>query len=428
MNDPTLTCPHCNQEIKLTESLAAPLIQSAKQSYEKQIDEMKAQIAKREAAVRDQKTANDKDRESINQRVSEQVADLIKKERAAIAEAEFKKAKDQQADEIAKVREEITEAKKLITDREAKLSEARQNELLLRRERQELHDEKEQFELEKQRAIDAERAKIRESAQKDADEQNRLRLAEKDKTIESLHVKLQDALRKAEQGSQQLQGEVQELQLEMILRNEFPMDAIDPVPKGEHGGDILHRVCSSYRKACGTILWESKRTKSWSEGWLSKLRDDQRAAKAELAIIVSQTLPKNVTNFGLLDGVLVTSSQCLVPVAIVLRQWIIELAGARQVREGQQTKMEMTYEYLMGPHFKHRVEAIAENLRFLQEDLEKERKFLGRQWAKREKQLHRVIESTWGMYGDLQGIAGIEFPEIEGLENKMLENKNGQLD
>ena len=190
------------------------------------------------------------------------------------------------------------------------------------------------------------------------------------------------------------------------MRAKFPLDSIEPVPKGEYGGDVLHRVIGPLGQSCGTILWESKRTKSWSDGWLVKLREDQRAAKAEIAVIVSQTLPKGVETFELIDGVWVTHPRAAIPVAVTLRHTLIEIASARQASEGQQTKMEMVYQYLTGPRFRQRVQAIVEAFSSMQEDLDKEKKAITKQWAKREEQIDRVMQATVGMYGDLQGIAG----------------------
>lgn len=169
-------------------------------------------------------------------------------------------------------------------------------------------------------------------------------------------------------------------------------------------------------KLCGTFLWESKRTKNWSDGWLAKLRDDQRAAKADIALLVSATLPRGIERFDLVEGIWVVDPRCAIPVAIVLRLSMIELAGARQTREGQQTKMGMVYEYLTGPRFRQRVEAIVERFAEMHQDLDKERRAMTRLWAKREEQIHGVIDSTAGMYGDLQGIAGKALREIEGLD------------
>jgi len=417
MTETTITCPSCRTEIKLTESLAAPLLEATRKQYEQQLADKEAGIADRETAVRAQEAANAKTLENIE----EQVTGRLKNERAAIAAAEAKKARDALADDIAKVREEKSAVDELLKDRDGKLAEARKNELQLRQDRQRLQEEKENFELEKQRAIDEERTKIRESAQKDADEQSRLKLAEKDKTITDLQVKLQDALRKAEQGSQQLQGEVQELDLEVLVRAAFPTDNIEAVPKGEHGGDVLHRIIGPAGQPCGTMLWESKRTKNWQDGWLPKLRTDQRAANADVALIVTQVLPKDVDSFNLIDGVWVTSPRCAIPVAVALRHSLIAIAAARIAGEGQQTKMEMVYQYLTGQRFRHRIEAIVEKFSDMHEDLEKERKTMTRLWAKRDEQIRCVIESTAGMYGDFQGIAGKSLQEIAGLELKLLD-------
>lgn len=191
---------------------------------------------------------------------------------------------------------------------------------------------------------------------------------------------------------------------------------IQPVPKGEFGGDVLHRVVGPLGQPCGTILWESKRTKNWSDTWLPKLREDQRTAKAEIAVIISQALPKDVETFDLVDGVWVAHPRVLLPIAITLRNTLIEVASARQASEGQQTKMEMVYQYLTGQRFRQRVQAIVEAFSSMREDLDRERKAITKQWAKREEQIDRVMQATVGMYGDLQGIAGKTLQEIEGLE------------
>lgn len=252
---------------------------------------------------------------------------------------------------------------------------------------------------------------------------------EKEQTIAAMQKQIEDLKRRAEQGSQQLQGEVQKLELENLLRGKFPFDSIDPVPKGEFGGDVLHRVISAGGQPGGTILWESKRTKNWSDTWLSKLREDQRTAKAEIAVIVSQILPKGVENFEMVEGVWVTHPRTALPVALILRQSLLELALARQSTEGQQTKTEMVYQYLTGSRFRQRVEAIVEAFSTMQDDLDKERKVIMKQWAKRQEQIERVMGATVGMYGDLQGIAGKSLQEIEGLELKALgDHTNGMTE
>jgi hypothetical protein len=270
-------------------------------------------------------------------------------------------------------------------------------------------------ELTVEKRVQAGLAVTREQAKKEAEEALKLKVMEAEQTIASMQKQIEDLKRKAEQGSQQLQGEVQELELEALLSAKFPRDTIQPVPKGEHGGDVLQIVLGPTGQPCGTILWETKRTKNWSDGWLTKLRDDQRSAKAEIAVIVSQTLPKSVEAFGLIDHVWITDPRSVVPVAVALRQMLVEVASARQASEGQLTKTEMIYQYLTGPRFRQRLEAIVEAFSSMQEDLDKEKRAITKQWAKREEQIERVMQATVGMYGDLQGIAGKSLKEIEGL-------------
>ena len=305
--------------------------------------------------------------------------------------------------------------------RDAKLAEAQQAQAELIKKQRELDDAKRELELTVEKRVQDGLTEVRTQAKREAEEGLKLKVMEKDQTIASMQQKIEELKQRAEQGSQQLQGEVQELELENLLRVKFPFDSIEPVPKGEFGGDVLQRVVSQSGQASGTILWETKRTKNWSDGWLVKLREDQRTAKADISIIVSQVLPKGVEAFDVIDGVWVTSPRAALPVAIVLRHTLLQVSMARQSSEGQQTKTEMVYQYLTGPRFRHRVEAIVEAFSTMQEDLDKERKAIMKQWAKREEQIERVMGATVGMYGDLQGIAGKSLQEIEGLTLQALD-------
>jgi hypothetical protein len=417
MIDPTITCPNCKIEIKLTESLAAPLLESIRQQYEKRIADKETEVAKRESTLRDQQAAVLKAKDAID----EEVAEKLKSERVGIASEELKKAKLLLGADLDQKAKELAELQDVLKQRDQKLSEAQKAQADVIRKERELDDAKREMDLTIEKRVRESLAAMREQARIEVEEAFKLKVLEKEQTIGAMQRQIEELKRRAEQGSQQLQGEVQELELESVLRTKFPIDTIDPVPKGEHGGDVLHRILGPLSQPCGTILWETKRTKNWSDGWLMKLREDQRAAKAEMAVIVSHILPKGVDTFDLIEGIWVTNPRSVIPVAVALRHALIELAIARQAGEGQQTKMEMVYQYLTGPRFRHRVEAIVEKFTEMQEDLDKERKTMTRLWAKREGQIRTVIESTAGMYGDLQGIAGRTLQEIEGLEMKALE-------
>lgn len=420
MTEPTIICPSCKTEIKLTESLAAPLVESTRRQYEQKLSEKDADIARREGQLRQEQAALAKAKETIE----EQVAAKLKDEREVIAIEEAKKARLALGSDLEQKSKELADLNEILKQRDEKLAEAQKAQAELIRKQRELDDAKREMDLTIEKRVQESLDSTRAQARKEAEESLQLKVAEKEHTITAMRQQIKELERRAEQGSQQLQGEAQEIELEATLREKFPHDTIEPVAKGEFGGDALQRIFGPMEQACGSILWESKRTKNWTDGWLSKLREDQRAAKAELAVIVSQALPKDVDTFGLIDGVWVTSYRCAVPVAIALRQSLIELAAARTAGEGQQTKMEMVYQYLTGPKFRHRVQAIVEKFSDMQDDLDKERKTMTRLWAKREEQIRQVIESTAGMYGDLQGIAGRTLQEIEGLDYPMLETDN----
>lgn len=417
MTEPTVICPNCKTEIKLTESLAAPLIEATRRDYEQRLALKETDVAKRESSLREQQKALSKARASID----DEVAEKLKHERATIAADEARKAKQAVANDFDEKTREIAELQEVLQQRDRKLAEAQLAQADLIRKQRELDDAKRELELTIEKRVEAGLWATREQARKEAEEHMKLKVLEKEQTITSMQKQIEELKRRAEQGSQQLQGEVQEIELEALLSARFPHDTIEPVPKGEHGGDVLHRVVGPLGQACGTILWESKRTKNWSDSWLVKLREDQRAAKAEVAIIISQVLPKGVEAFDLIEHVWIAHPRVAIPVAAILRQTLLELAVARQGSEGQQTKMEMIYQYLTGPRFRQRVQAIVEAFSSMQEDLNREKKAITKQWAKREEQIERVMQATVGMYGDLQGIAGKTLQEIEGLGLAALE-------
>jgi hypothetical protein len=417
--DATITCPNCHTEIKLTQSLAAPLIAATKREYEQKIADKDAAIDKREAELRRQQETVKEAQENIETLIAEK----LRAERDVIAADEGRKAKLQLGIDLESRAKEIAELKDVLVQRDAKLAEAQAAQAELLRKQRELDDAKRELELSVEKRIQEALGGVREQAKKEAEDRLRLKVSEKEEQILAMQRQIEELRRRAEQGSQQLQGEVLELQLEALLGSRFPLDILEPVAKGEFGGDVLQRVVGPAGQTCGAILWETKRTKNWSDAWLPKLRGDQRAAKAELALLVSEALPKGVESFELIDGVWITHPRFVVPVASVLRQNLIELAAARLSQDGQQTKTEQVYQYLTGPRFRHRVEAIVERFSEMQDDLNRERKATMRLWAKREAQIQGVIDSTVGMYGDLQGIAGRAMQEIPALETPLIESK-----
>jgi len=417
-HEPILHCPNCNHEIKLTESLAAPLLDKSRRHFQEQLAQKDAEVARQTDTLRKEQ----QELALAREQVEDQVRHRLEAERIRLVATEAKKAKEAVAAELHAKATEAAELRGLLEANNAKLAEAQQAQAELMRRQRALDEEKRELDLTVERRVQASVVDIQAKAKKDADEAARLRVLEKDQTIESMARTIEELKRKAEQGSQQSQGEVLELELEELLRGRFPTDIIEPVGKGELGADVVQQVNGSVGQAAGIILWESKRTKAWSDGWLAKLRDDQRRCGADVALIISHALPKHVQHFDLIDGVWVAHPRCAIPVAIALRQALIEVNSLRLVQQGQQTKMEQVYHYLTGMKFRQRVEAVIEKFNDMREDLDKERKFMGRQWAKRETQIASVIESTVGLIGDLQAIAGKAMPEIPSLDMPLLES------
>jgi hypothetical protein len=346
-------------------------------------------------------------------------------ERQIAEEVALVRARDQKAAEERAAREleerERRHAGELDASRK-KLAEAATREAELLRKAREVEDREQQAALELERKVSEEVTRIREQSAKLAEErvgaeraQQQLANEQHRLQIEGLQRTIEELNRKAHQGSQQAQGEAQEVVLSEVLGDAFPLDEIDDVPKGINGADLLQHVRGPAGLACDTIIWESKRTRAWSDGWLAKLRDDQRETGATAAVIVTQTMPEGVRHFEMIDGVWVCEWAYASALAGVLRTGMIELAIARRAAEGRGEKMQMLYGYLTGAEFKNRVTGVLEAFRELREDLQSERTAMMLRWKKREKQLDRAHTNMASLYGDLQGISGARLDAIPAL-------------
>lgn len=392
MTDQTIQCPHCGKTIELSDALSHQIRDQITKDFETKLKE--------------------KDEELMREK-------RIMWEKAQIAAK--KQIEEKNNIELKQLQEELQEKSK-------KLEEANKLELQIRKERRELMEDKKNLELTKQRELDSERKKITEESYKAAQEELHLKEKEKDKIISDLKKSLEDAQRKASQGSQQLQGEVQELELEELLRTNFPYDSISEVSKGVRGADAIQTVKDKGGRTCGTIIWESKRTKAWSDGWVAKLKEDQRTLKAEIAVLVTEVLPTGILSFGFKDGVWITDRKSTTGLSTALRMNIMHVSLAKQQQLGKNNKMEQVYGYLTGTEFRQRVEAIVEAFSVMKEDLEREKRAFVKMWASREKQIQHVIDNTVGMYGDLQGMAGeAALPEIKNMSLPLGDSEQNSL-
>lgn len=409
MPEQMIICPNCGKKIPLTETLALQIKERFYQEFEERAREQEQSIAEREKLLKKEVQKIENERKDIEQLIAarlkveaEKLKREAKKEAKAALELELKDLQEQNA------------------EKDKRLEEAHKAELEFRKKMRELEEKKRSLELEVARKIDKEREKIKQSAFEIFTEEHRLKDIEKDKKINDMLKTIEELKRKAQQGSMQTQGEVLELDIEGLLKTKFPTDEIEPVPKGMRGADILQKI---YHRGqyCGTIIWEAKHTKTWSDTWISKLKDDQRAIKAEIAVLATETMPKGASSFTHIDGVWVTDLSLFGNLAEILRKSVIDFFQLKRSAEGKNEKMEFLYNYLSGPEFKQKVEVIIEAFKTMKEDLDHERRSMTRMWAKREKQIERVILNTGAMYGDMQGIIGASLPQI-----KLLEIETGQ--
>ncbi len=323
------------------------------------------------------------------------------------------------AAEARKNEESIQEIKLLKEEKEEKdkkIEEFIKNEMEIRKKTARLEEEKKEIELKAQRKLDEERKKISDESYKKAQEENRLKDLEHQKKESDYLKQIEELKRKMQQGSQQLQGEVLELELENLLKREFPYDEIKEVPKGVKGADIQQVVKNNFGKTVGIIVWESKRTKAWSEGWIAKLREDQRILKADVAVLISQVLPEGVRNFVAKNEVWVCNYDSFLSLAIVLRDGLIKISGVRQSVVGKQDKKEILWNYLTGIEFKQRLDAINEAIVQREKILEKEQKWFINKWAAEKKSLELLKNNLIGATGDLQAIMGKSAPELKEMK------------
>ena len=405
MPEQTIKCPKCGAEIPLTEALTGQIEQVIRSKFEADAAAIEQDYQSRLKAVQEQAKAVEQKQQAID----EQIAEQLKAERKTIAEAERARILAEQAEATKAMQDELTEQRKA-------LATAQQNELALRKERQKLEEEKQAFELSVQRKLDEERKQIEKKARQKALDEQALREREKDDRIHALTRQINELQRKAEQGSQEAQGEALEGALLDVLRAEFPFDLFEEVKKGQRGADILQTVRNQQAKECGKIIWESKYTKAYSGTWVPKLKADQQEAGASVAVLATIALPKEIKNFGQHDGVWVTDYASAMGLAAALRMGLIGAARERALAVNHGSVKDMIYQYVTGQEFAMQVRAIAEAFSRLKSDLDKERQAMEKLWKSREKQLETVLTNIAGMRGSLEGYAGKALPGTEMLE------------
>lgn len=412
MEQGTVRCPKCEHQFEISDALTGQIREHLRAELQQDNFSREAELKKKRDKLDKDKEELEQARDALNEEVEKQ---LSKKLKSAEAKA-TKRVKDEYAAQIRDLMQELNEKKTAIGD-------FRERELELLKGQRELEEAREQAELDFKRKLAQERKKLRADIETKFAEDHRLKDLEKENLISGLKKDLDEMKRKAEQGSMETQGEVLEQDFEAQLRHFFPYDEISPVPKGISGADLIQTVRSKFGAECGIMVWETKNTNAWGTKWIAKLKDDAIATRAAISILVSVALPDDIKRFGFKDGVWVSDPLSAIPLAMALRQQLLAAEHERQLSEGKSEKMEMLYEYLAGTEFKQKIEGIVEAFIAMQEQINRERRTMEKQWKEREKQIQRVMKNTTGLYGDMQGIIGGQLPKIQMLEMEASEIK-----
>ena len=411
-----IKCPNCGHVFDVENVLAADMEQKFQQQYKTKLNESLQKVEEDKKRLDTEKLQFDEKKKKEN----EIFATKLQQEKLRLeTEIQEQVTKSVSADFENKLR--ILQNNN--NDNEEKLKEARKKEFEFLQKEQELKNKEAELDITIQKKLQAERTILGEQIRHQESEKNSLKetayllkLKEMELQLDEQKKLADEMRRKAEQSSMQRQGEVQELLLESILKENFPFDLIEEVGKGVEGADCVQVVRNNNGTTCGRIIYESKRTKAWNNSWVDKLKADMRSRGADVAILVTQAFPKDMERFGEKDGIWICNFSEVGSVAHLLRKGVIKVYDIQKSEENKGDKMQLLYNYLTGNEFKGQVEAIVEGFMAMKQGIMKERIQMEKMWKEREKQLEKVLISTSGMYGSVKGIAGASIGNIELLD------------
>jgi hypothetical protein len=399
----TINCSKCGHQLEITEALKAELekkvLAETQQKHQEELEKIK---------------------QEQNTLLKKKEADFVKEKEVMLITARDDAEKKVKHDFDRRLSTIKAEAE----DREKQNQELQKQLLDSMQQLREARDAEGKLKIEYEKKLLAEQDKLKADAKKEAQEELHLKIAEKDKKLSDAEKQIHELQRKIQQGSQQLQGEVFELELEEILRKEFPFDEIKEVPKGIRGADVIQIVKTRAGAVCGTIVWESKNTKNWSPSWVQKLVEDQRTLKAELAVLVTSVLPDDINSFGFQDKVWISNMKSAIALGHSLRHQLVGVQNAYLANKGKATKAEVVYDYLISNEFRQRIEVWVDYFKDRQEDMDREKRYYMKKWAKEEKSIMKVLQNTAGIYGDLQGLIGSALPKVQYLELPPVDEEN----
>ena len=381
-----------------------------KEEYESKMNEKEKEIIEKNKSIDNERRLLQRERESIKENIENELQVKLKEEKSKLEKSIKSKIEEEKSEAFKALQNELQDKTNQIKELNRTKAEVER----LKREKEEL---REQFNLEKEKEISQKLSEERQKIKQQTQEESMLKIKEKEKIIEDLKTQLGEAQRKAEQGSVQLQGEIQELEIENILKAFYPIDEITEVEKGQKGADILQSIRNDHGQACGKIYYESKRTKSFQNTWIQKLKEDNLNVKADILVLVTEALPDDIKKYSLKEGVWICSFLEFKGLSLVLRHSLIQLYSVKFTQQNKGTKMELLYGYLTSSEFKDQFEAIMEGFKTLQESYNDEKLKMQKIWKEREKQLEKILTNAVNFYGSLKGIAGSSIPQIKMLES-----------
>lgn len=405
-NKNQVTCPNCKTQFSIESVLTVEIEKDLNEKLKKQFND-KYLIEKK------------KIEETFLKNEAERAEELKKLKQTQEQEFEIKRKEleEQTKQKLIKENEQMLEAlKKENEEQNEKLRELKKKEIEVLEIQKRMRDLEQDFDIKTKKLLLDKEAEMAEKLGKKAEESFEMKLRDKQKQIDDANKLIDELKRKSEQGSMQLQGETQELAIEEMLKSTFPFDLIQEVGKGMKGADLIQTVRNTRGEICGTIVWESKRTKEFQPLWIEKFKADMRQSGGDVGVIVSQSLPKDMDNFGLKEGLYICKFNEARSVAVLLRETLIRINEVSAAQENKGDKMTMLYHFLTGSEFKNHIEAITEGFTNMRNAIISERNAMERIWKEREKQIDKVLLNTSGLYGSIKGIAGSSIPEVKGLD------------
>ncbi|KUJ62696.1 Caldesmon [Flavobacteriaceae bacterium CRH] len=413
----SIQCPNCGTNIDVNDILKHQLEDSIRKEYQQKANAQKQELELRNEQFEKAKAEFEAKKKQENELFAERLEREKKTAEKEITEKVKNKLDEENKDRMLLMEKELSEKSEKLRELNKMTGEIAK----LQREKLEM---KEAIEAEAQKQLNATLVLERDKIRKQEEEKNELKIKEYQKQSDDQKKLIEEMKRKQEQGSMQLQGEVMELAIEEWLANNFPLDSIDEVKKGANGADCLQIVNTRELQNCGSIYYESKRTKAFQPAWIEKFKNDIRTKRANIGVLVTEVMPAGMDRMGMRDGIWICTYEEFKGLSAVLRQSLIQVSQAVQAQENKGDKMSMLYDFLTSNEFRLQIEGIVEGFTQMQGDLDAEKRAMQRIWKQREKQIEKVVHNTLGMYGSIRGIAGNAVQTVRALELDFIEDDN----